>query len=403
MKKSIFKSFQLKGTNTLSLLLLVFFIFNLQPAVLAAEQNHHEEHEEHALNLSEAELQEFSIQLAKAKPGLIHKTLNLSGEVIVAPQRLYHVVPTVSGVVRQVFKHLGDEVEAGELLAILSSRELADAKAQFVAMDSLMQLANANLTRERDLYRSNVTAKRKYLAARQAQMEASVKRKAAEQRLLSIGLNTKSINAILGNNDKDLNLYELRAPSNGIIIEKHAALGEVLRTDLRSFTVADLTQVWVNLTVYQKDLPLIRQGQPIIIRNQFQNTDKKASSPSTISWLSPVLDKTTRSATARVVINNTDGHWRPGLFVSGTASIASIEANIVVPLSALQTVEGETVVFIRHEDGEFEAQPVVTGRRDDQQVEILQGLEVGQNYISHNAFILKAQLQKGQFGDGHQH
>ena len=414
---------------SLSYLILLLFIISTQASLFAADHDHkpeeheksehnHQVHDEHSgheehkghdghdepeLKFSTAELQEFSIKLAQAKPGVINKTLDLTGEVIVAPELLYHVVPRVSGVVRQVFKHLGDKVKAGDLLATLSSRDLADAKAQFVAADSLLQLANANLNRERNLYKSKVTAKRKYLAARQVQAEMSIKRKAAEQRLLAIGLTEKSIDSVMRNVDKDLALYELQAPSEGVIIEKHAALGEVLETDTRSFTVADLTQVWVNLTVYQKDLSFIRLGQQVMVSTRFGLTDKKTSSFSHISWISPVLDETTRSATARVIIDNPDGQWRPGLFVSAKVSIANTKADIVIPLSALQTIEGQTIVFVQHAKGEFEPQTIHTGRRDHQQVEILQGLEIGQTYVSQNAFVLKAQAQKGKFGTGHHH
>ena len=348
-------------------------------------------------------MQEFSIKLDQAHSGVINKTLNLTGEVIVAPERLYHVVPRVSGVVRQVFKHLGDTVKARDLLATLSSRDLADAKAEFVAADSLLKLANANLKRERDLYKSKVTAKREYLAARQVQAEMSIKRRAAEQRLSAIGLTEESILSVLRNVDKDLTLYELRAPADGVIIEKHAAQGEVLESNKRSFTVADLSQVWVNLTVYQKDLPFIHQGQQVSISTRFGVSDKQTTAMSHISWLSPVLDEKTRSAKARIVIKNPDGNWRPGLFVNAKVAIEKKQAEIVIPLSALQTVEGKTIVFVQHKDGGFEPQAVQTGRRDFQQVEIIQGLKRGQTYVSQNAFSLKAQLQKGEFGEGHSH
>jgi cobalt-zinc-cadmium efflux system membrane fusion protein len=231
----------------------------------------------------------------------------------------------------------------------------------------------------------------------------SIKRKAAEQRLSAIGLTEKSILSVLYNVDKDLTLYELRAPAEGVIIEKHAAQGEVLESNKRSFTVADLSQVWVNLTVYQKDLAFIHQGQQVSISTRFGLTDKEASSLSTISWISPTLDEKTRSASARVVIDNPENNWRPGLFVSGKVAIAKIQAEIVIPQSALQTVEGQTVVFVQHADGDFEPQAVQTGRSDFQQVEIIQGLKPGQTYVSQNAFSLKAQLQKGEFGEGHHH
>ncbi len=412
---------RLKSVSCLFILLLMV---SVPPSVLAADHDHeqeqheqhkedgeeeghshggHKEHEEPELKFSAAELQEFSIELSQAQPGVINKTLSLTGEVIVAPERLYHVVPRVSGVVRKVFKHLGDKVKAGDLLATLSSRDLADAKAEFVAADSLLKLANTNLKREQDLYKSKVTAKREYLAARQVQAEMSIKRKAAEQRLSAIGLTKKSILAVLRNADKDLTLYELRAPAEGVIIEKHAAQGEVLESNKRSYTIADLSQVWVNLTVYQKDLPVVHQGQQVSISTRFGVTDKQKASMSRISWLSPVLDEKTRSALARVVIDNADGQWRPGLFVSAQVAIEKKQAEVVVPLSSLQTIEGQTIVFVQHEDGDFEPQAVQTGRKDFQQVEIIDGLKPGQTYVSQNAFSLKAQLQKGEFGEGHHH
>ncbi|OQK18287.1 hypothetical protein AU255_10810 [Methyloprofundus sedimenti] len=390
----------------ISYIFSLFIILSVPPFALAEEQGHaHGQHEdeEPELNFSTVQLQEFDIKLAQAKSGVIIKTLDLTGEVIVAPERLFHIVPRVSGVVRQVFKHLGDKVAAGDLLATLSSRELANAKAEFVAADSLLQLANTNLKRERELYKSNITAKRSYLVARQVQAEMSINRKAAEQRLLATGLSEKSILAVIRSVDKDLTLYELRAPADGVIIEKHAAQGEVLNINTRSFTVADLSQVWVNLTVYQMDLPSIHQGQQVSISTHFGIADQQTESISHISWLSPTLNEKTRSATARVVIDNPNGYWRPGLFVSANVAIAKKQADIVIPLTALQTIDGQTSVFVQHDDAGFEAQAVQTGRRDFQQVEIIQGLKPGQTYVSQNAFSLKAQLQKGEFAEGHSH
>ncbi len=323
--------------------------------------------------------------------------------MIVAPERLYHVVPWVSGVVRQVYKHLGEQVKNGDLLAILSSRELAAAKAQYVTADSLLRLADTNLQRETKLYKENITAKRNYLKAKQEQAEMSIKRKAAKQQLLALGLSETSISAVLQDVNKDLTRYELRAPADGVIIDKHAVYGELITTDTRSFTIADLSEIWVNLTVYQKDLALIHLGQPVRVGSRFGGAETEAAAVGTLSWMSPTLDEKTRSATARVVLENADGRWRPGMFVSGNVVIAEHDAALVIPLSALQTLEGKTVVFVRHEDGDFEPQPVQTGRRDFKNVEILQGLKPGQTYVSQNAFSLKAQLQKGEFGEGHHH
>lgn len=283
---------------SLQLIPFVFFLFiffTFQPLAFAEEHEHghdheqqgehngHDEHEEDALKFSSSELQEFNIKLAQAHAGVINKTLDLTGEVIVAPERLYHVVPRVAGVVREVYKYLGDHVKANDLLAVLSSRDLADAKAQFVAADSLLKLANSNLQRETKLYKEKITAKRNYFIAKQAQAEMSIKRKAAKQRLLALGLSENSIRTLLQSKDKDLTLYELRAPAEGVIIEKHAVRGEVLATNTRSFTLADLSQVWVNLTVYQKDLARIQRGQSVLISNRFDSSEQNVATQGVIS------------------------------------------------------------------------------------------------------------------------
>jgi len=384
-------------------LFFLLFIISFSDLTVADEHEHHGVHEEPELNLSTAELKEFSIKLTQASSGVIKKTHDLTGEVVVEPKRLYHVVPRVSGVVLQVYKFLGDKVKAGDLLATLSSRELADAKARFVAADSLLKLANTTLQREYKLYREKITAESDYLAAKQAQAEKSINRKSAKQQLLALGLRKSAIQSILRDTDKDLTLYELRAPVDGIIINKHAVSGEVLGTNSRSFTVADLSQVWVNFIVYQQNLAFIHQNEAVTVLSRFGLDGKELTTESHISWISPTLDEKTRSATARVVINNTKGEWRPGMFVSGKVTIAESPAIIVVPLTALQTIDGKKVLFVQHEDGDFEAQAVSLGKQDYRQVEILTGLQVGQTYVSQNAFTLKAQLQKGEFGEGHHH
>jgi len=390
-------------------LFILLFIVSFSELTIANEhgkQDAHEHgggHEPAELSLSTAELKEFSIKLAQVTSGVIKQTLDLTGEVVVEPKRLYHVVPRVSGVVLQVYKFLGDQVKAGDLLATLSSRELADAKARFVAADSLLKLANTTLQREYKLYREKITAESDYLAAKQAQAEMSINRQSAKQQLLALGLSKPAIRSILRDADKDLTLYELRAPVDGIIIDKHAVSGEVLGINSRSFTVADLSQVWVNLIVYQKNLAFIHQDEAVTVLSRFGLNGKELTTESRISWISPTLDEKTRSATARVVINNTEGQWRPGMFVSGKVTVAESPAMLVVPLTALQTIDGKKVVFIQHEDGDFGAQVVSLGRQDYRQVEILTGLQEGQNYVSKNAFTLKAQLQKGEFGEGHHH
>jgi cobalt-zinc-cadmium efflux system membrane fusion protein len=162
--------------------------------------------------------------------------------------------------------------------------------------------------------------------------------------------------------------------------------------------VADLSTVWANLSVYQRDLDRIRAGE--IVR--FHADDRTLIAEGKITYVTPVVEESTRTATARVVLDNADGRWRPGMFVIGVVEVSRREVGVAVPRSALFTLHGETVVFIQDEHG-FEARPVHGGATDNKMAEILEGLEAGEQFVSAGGFTLKAELEKGSFGDGHAH
>ena len=192
--------------------------------------------------------------------------------------------------------------------------------------------------------------------------------------------------------------YQMKALIDGIVIDKHITLGEVLGEDDEAYVVADLSTVWVNLSVYQEDLPDVRTGLTAVISAGHDIPDVTAK----ISYVGPVVDEHTRTGLARVVLSNKKRFWRPGLFVTGRILISEEMVPLLVPETALQTIEDETCVFIETNEG-FEPQPVGIGRRNDTHVEIVSGLTAGQRYVTRGGFTLKAELSKGAFGDGHGH
>lgn len=367
-----------------------------------------DEHEEHAgeegpveevVRLADAELKEFGITLATAEGGALDQYIDLPGEIVLNADRMAHVVPRVSGIVREVRMTVGDKVNnAGELMAVIESRELADGKADFLAAAEREALAQTNFNREERLWGKKVTSEQEYLDARQALAEARIATNSAEQQLHALGFSDAELKALPGHPDATYTRFEIKAPLAGTIIEKHMTLGENVNADTDVFTIADLSTVWVDINVYQKDLVNIRKGQTVVI----EIGHGIASATGTIAWVGPQVDETTRTAKARVELANPDGDLRPGLFVTARVAVGSTPASIVVPKSALQDFEERTVIFVRTEKG-FEPKPVEVGRRNGTKVEILSGLEAGQTYVSQGAFTLKAQLSKGAFGDGHNH
>lgn len=190
--------------------------------------------------------------------------------------------------------------------------------------------------------------------------------------------------AVLEGNES-LTPYELKSLIDGTVIDKHMTVGESLGGDAVVFTIADLDTVWIVLTVFQKDLATIRTGQAAEISSG-HSTQKGV-----ISYISPTLDEKTRTASARIVLPNTGGEWKPGMFVTGRVPVFEITAPVVVPSTSVQRLEGEDVVFVREGD-EFIPRPVIVGHRTPERVEIKEGLEPGAAYVRSGAFHLKAEI-----------
>jgi len=365
---------------------------------LDESKEHSESDDKKVLHISEAEMKEFGIEVGTAGPGKIEIQLSLPGEVVANADRLVHVVPRVSGVVRDVRKNLGDFVSAGEVLSILESRELADAKASFLAAREREILARANFTREEDLWKKKISAEQDYLEAKRAIAEALIELRSSEQKLHAIGFSDAYLSRLPNQLEIEYTKYVLTAPASGTILQKHIAKGEVLKDDSEAFVIADLSSVWVNVSIYQKDMPLVRKGQEVIISAGHEIPDAKG----VISYVGPLVGEQTRTGIARVVLLNKGGHWRPGLFITTRLTVKATDVPVAVSKTALQTMEDKTYIFVKTEEG-FEPRPVTAGRTDEKQAEIISGLTAGQQYVTNGAFALKAQLSKSAFGDEHGH
>ena len=198
----------------------------------------------------------------------------------------------------------------------------------------------------------------------------------------------------------DLGWYEIKAPFDGFIVQKHIALGERVGEDFEVFTIVDTLGVWVNLTVYTKDLSAIRKGQEVVLRADHSGARARGE----ISMVTPFVEESTRSATARVALDNSDGRWMPGTFVTGLISNSKVDVPVVVSRDAVQNIEDRDVVFVEH-DGAFEMRAVTLGRTDRAGVEVLAGLEPGMRYVSEGAFQLKATVVTSNLSShaGHGH
>jgi cobalt-zinc-cadmium efflux system membrane fusion protein len=190
--------------------------------------------------------------------------------------------------------------------------------------------------------------------------------------------------------NQSLTTYDLKAPISGTIIERQISLGEYASEQKPAFVVADLSTIWVELSVYRHDFKRVRIGDEVLIDPDDGGGDIQA----TISYLSPVGASDTQTALARAVLTNPDGRLRPGLFVTARLILAKRNAPVAVRVGAVQTLENKTVVFVREED-KIEARPVLIGESDAQHAEVKSGLSEGERYVAENSFVVKAEMYKG--------
>lgn len=350
-------------------------------------------HEQGIVKLSSDAAQKSGIEVALAEGGELEQTLTLPGQIVLNADKVAHIVPRVAGIVRRVDKYLGNNVQSGEVMAVLESRELAEANAAYLAVQQRMLLAEATLKSAEDLHTKKIMADLEFLAVRKAQVEATIEFKSAENKLHALGMSEEQVGE-LPNHKAGLALYELRAPFAGTVVEKHCSLGEVLDGQKDAFELADLATVWVNVTVFTQHLPLIQVGQAVTVIAGRGGSESVA----VIDYISPVIDEATRTAMARLTLPNPEGNWRPGLFVSARVRTSMIPAALLVPKAAVQTIQGESCVFVST-GGEFKARPVTVGRSDGNRIEITAGLKPGERFVSVNAFALKSELEKAGFGE----
>lgn len=367
------------------------------PAEGADGRGHEVESHAEGVKLTPEQLQEFGIGVSTAEPGALDVFIDLPAEIAFNGDRLAHVTPRVPGVVIRVDKSLGDPVRAGERLALMQSRELAEAKADYLSALERLTLARANFERESGLWRAKVTSEQEYLEAKQALAEAEIEKRSNEQKLHALGFDDAYIDRLPRQPESELTIVPLLAPFQGVVVERHATLGERIGEETAAFVIADLNSVWLNISIYPKDLGRVGIGQKVLVA-----LPEGEAAIGQIRFIAPNVGEETRTARALAVLDNASRHLRPGSFVTARIAVDSKTARVRVPKTALQTHEGETVVFVSTDEG-FVPRPVRTGSSNGDFIEIVDGLQKGEPYAQTGAFTLKAQMAKATFGDGHAH
>jgi len=341
--------------------------------------------------MDEAQIKASDIHVASAGPIPISTILQFPGEIQINDDRTVHVVPRVSGVAEAVLVSTGQIVKKGQTLAVFSSQMISEQRSALQTAQKRLSLATTIYQREKTLWEQKITAEQDYLQALQSLREAEIAVDNAQQKLSAVGV-------ILNNNSNSgsLNRFELRAPYDGLVVERNLSVGEAVKEDTPIFIISDLSTVWAEVHIPAKDLPHVRMGDKVTLRA----TAFEAQTTGTVAFIGALVGELTRMAKARIVLANPQGAWRPGLFVSVEVKAAEVQVPIAIEKDALQTLGTQQVVFVRTDTG-FKAHAVKLGINDGKHVEVLEGLAAGVRYAAKGSYILKSELSKLTTEDGY--
>lgn len=337
--------------------------------------------EEGKVKLTDAQIKASGVTLATAGAARIQSALQLPGEIGFNEDRTAHVVPRVAGVVEAVSVNLGQIVKKGTVLAVISSTSLSEQRSEQLATQKRLEFARTTYAREKKLWEEKISARQDYLQAEQQLREAEIAAQNARQKLAALGASTTGAGP--------LSRFEVRAPFDGAIVEKHITLGETVKEDANIFVLSDLSTVWANLVVPARDIEKVRVGLPALVTT----TSSESKASGNVSYVGSLIGEQTRSANARVVIQNPQMAWRPGLYVNVELVAEQKDVPVAVAANAVQSINDKPVVFMRVAEG-FVTQPVTIGRSNGKEVEIVKGLKAGAQYAAAGSFVIKAELGK---------
>ena len=316
---------------------------------------------------------------------------------IVQPNQrnMAEITALVRGRVVEVYGELGQEVKANAPLAILYSSELGLAQSAYLKAKAKLHVAEQAFNRAQFLLQEQVIGEAE-LQRRQAELLSSqAEANESHDRLKLLGMNDEEFRR-LESSRKIRSVVPIVAPFAGRIIGRKLTRGEVVETTENLFVIADLSEVWVQANIPEKDIPFAHSvhasgDRQVEVRI---NAYPKEVFQGTITYVADVLDPVTRTMQLRIELPNRDGRFKPEMFATIRLFSEAQPDRLAVPESALQRDQGRTFVFVQRSLNEYEVRDVHVGESNGTVTAILAGLNEGEPVVTHGAFVLKSELLK---------
>ena len=308
------------------------------------------------------------------------------------------VTPLAAGVIQRVLADFGQEVTAGTVLAEMVAPEIAEAKADYLNSLAELKLRETIYKREKGLFEKNISSQRDFDEAEAEYAKARTATATARQRLKSYGLAARQIETLVDAEGAS-SLLQVIAPFSGTIVERMAVAGDVVSTQAPIFVLADLSTMWLELSIPLDEFSRVGLGSEVSA--SFQGLEGRAF-PGEIIWISSSVNETNRMIQARAMVQNHGGLLKNGMF--GEAGLSwSSQTILGLPEAALQRIGESDVVFVKHEPDLFEIRKVTQRHGERGHIAILSGLSQNETVVLAGSFTMKSEYLKSRLGAGCTH
>jgi len=345
---------------------------------------------ENLIQVTDDQIAAAKIETAPVGPGVIKRQIIVPAALKPEPDHLARVAAKVSGVVAEMRKKLGHEVAKNETVAVIESREVADAKSEYLAALANYELQSQLFQREKGLFEKKITAEQLFLKAKATFTEAKLRLDLARGKLAALDLSEAEISALSSQPISRLREKEIHAPIKGRVIERLASLGQPVTGESQLYVLADLSEVEADLAVPVANLASVREGQPVVLR-----APDGRSFEGRVRIVNAMITPETRTGNVLATFKNPDFALRPGTLLNAEVTLEQSPVKILAPRAAVQLVHNEPTVFVRVKNG-FEKRVVELGNGDENSVEIAKGLTAGEAIAVANSFVLKAEAGKSE-------
>jgi cobalt-zinc-cadmium efflux system membrane fusion protein len=346
-------------------------------------------HEKDELKMSADEIATAGIVTAVLQGKEVSEQLTVTATIEANRDRYASVAPRVSGKVAKVMASLGDQVRQGQALASIDSIEAGEAQSAYSQAATEYGVTKAALDRATKLRADEIIPEKDFLRARADSAKAGAVLQAATERRRALGISQRG-----GHSSGEPSVFAVTAPFAGTVVEKKAVMGELAQPDKPLFAIADMSTVWIETHLFEKDLGRVKLGAPASV-TVAAYPDR--SFEGKVAYISSVMDRETRTVVARVEMPNAGGALKLGMFASAAIATggAGSAKTLLLPDDAVVLIQGQPSAFVKDGDG-FAARVVDLGEKLRGQVVLKNGIRPGETVVVKGAYALKARMLKSQ-------